>query len=488
MFSPTLCFAFTPWLWVGSYLGGDDARFRAHLAWMQSHQIALIIDLTAPSDELPSYADALATCAPHIRRITFPINDGDIPSPPLMLAILEALHTAHTQECIVYLHSWRGIGRTSMVLACWLIQQGHTASEALTILAALPQFHGNHLLGFHVQTDFVLRWQNPDASTADYWRRLRGVFRGVFLGGAVGDAIGLTNELCTPATIQTMHGIIGGGIFGVPAGTWTDDTSLMLCVADSLIVQRGFDAHDQATRYVRWWRDGYLACDGRTYDIGNVTTMALYQFIQTGVPYSALTTEHAAGTGAVIRIAPIGLYYASNPRELSEYATACSAITHAAPSALSAAQVVATLVARALFCRDKQRLMQSAWLVHSLNAAIQEVVDGTYRLRQPPVIQNSTHVVRTLESTLWSLWHHDSFADGVLALANLGGMSGAACTMYGQIAGALYGEDAIPASWVAQLRRREEIAWYAEMLLRMAWRSLSTSTAPTELFAQSSHE
>jgi hypothetical protein len=59
--------------------------------------------------------------------------------------------------------------------------------------------------------------------------------------------------------------------------------------------------------------------------------------------------------------------------------------------------------------------------------------------------------------------------------------------MYGQIAGALYGEDAIPAAWVAQLRRREEIAWYAEMLLRMAWRSLSTSTAPTELFAQSSN-
>lgn len=480
MDSPTLCFLLTPWLWVGSYIGGDDARVRAHLDWMQSHQISLVIDLTAPADELPSYAEMLAQEAPHIRRSPFPINDGDTPSPPQMLAIIDTLLAAHAQGTIVYLHSWRGIGRTAMVLTCWYISQGYTARDALAILAAVPQFRGNHLLGFHAQTDFVLRWQYPDAHTAAHWRRLRAAFRGVCVGGAVGDAIGLTNELGGNANLQQMHTIVGGGIFDVPAGTWTDDTSLMLCVADSLIAQQGFDAHDQATRFVRWWRDGYLACHGRTYDIGNVTAMALFQYIQTGVPYSSVVTEQAAGTGAIIRVAPIGLYYAAHPHDVAEYAKLCSAITHAAPSAVYAAQVVATVVARALYYTDKETILRDAWVFHPLNAAIQEVVAGSYRVRQPPEIHNSTHVVRTLESALWGFWHHDTFADGVLALANLGGMSGAACTLYGQIAGALYGEAAIPAAWVAQLHRREEITWYAELLLRVAWRSLTHTTPPSE--------
>lgn len=484
MHPPNLCYAFAPWLWAGAYPGSGDATlFHQHMQWLDAHKIVTIIDLTAPSDDLPEYATALVHHYPHMMRIAFPITDDDIPSPPHMLAILDALQTAYDAGHFVYLHSWRGLGRTSMVLACWLIRQGHTASAALATLAAIPALNRQQIPRYQVQIDFVMRWQEPQAATAAYWRRLRRTFRGVFMGSAVGDALGVTNELCSPAQVRTIDGIMGGGIFDVAPGVWTDDTSLMLCVADSLITQQGFDAHDQASRFVRWWRDGYLACGGRTYDIGNVTAMALFHFIQTGHPYSQVTSEHAAGTGAMIRMAPIGLYYATQPAALIEYAKRSSQITHAAASAISASQIIAILVARALCGVDKPQLFTDVWPCAPVHAAVQSVLAGSYRVLQPPQILNSTYVVRTLESVLWSLWHHAGFADGILALANLGGRSGAACVAYGQIAGALYGEEAIPAAWRLQIQRCDEIVWYAELLLRTAWRWLEQPPVADVLFS-----
>lgn len=482
---PNLCYAFAPWLWVGAYPGGGDAGLlHAHMRWFAAQQIRIFIDLTAPSDDLPAYTTLLAQHFPHMTRLAFPINDDDIPSPPQMLAILDALHDAHEAGHTVYLHSWRGFGRTSMVVACWLIRQGYTATDALAILASIPALSRQRVPSYQVQIDFVMRWTEPDDPTAAYWRRLRNVFRGAFIGGAIGDAIGLTNELCFAPHIRTMDGIVGGGIFAVEPGTWTDDTSLMLCVADSLIAQHGFDANDQATRFVRWWRDGYLACGGRTYDIGNVTTMALFHYMQTGNPYSQVTSEHAAGTGAMIRMVPLGLCFATQPTALVAYATRGSLITHAAPSAVCVSQLIALMAARALFCTDKQQLFAEAWPCAPLHDAVYPVMAGSYRTLHPPQIINSTYVVRTLESVLWSLWHHDSYRSGVLALANLGGRSGAACTTYGQIAGAWYGEAAIPVQWIHQIHRRDEILWYAEMLLRTAWRWLMPQPQMTHLFEQ----
>lgn len=485
MSPPTLCYTLQPWLWAGSYLGnGNLSQLSEHIAWLQNQHITHIIDLTAPSDELPRYADTLALQAPQITRLSFPINDGDISSPPHMLAILDALSAAEHANHVVYVHCWRGTGRTGMVLACWLMRHGYTAAAALAQLAQIPEIRGLPIPAYQVQIDFVMRWQEPDAVVAQRWRRIRAVFRGTLFGGAVGDALGISNELRNGPAIQQINDIVGGGIFGVAPGTWTDDTSLMLCVADSLIEQQGFDAHDQANRFVRWWRDGYLACGGRTYDIGNVTTMALFHYMQTGIPQSKVTSDHAAGTGALIRMAPLGLFYAAHPNELVEYAKRSSMITHAAPTAVHAGQLVALMIARALYCTDKDQLVLNQWWCEPLDPAVAEVMSGSYRYRQPPDIHNSTHVVRTLEAVMWSMWRHDSYVDGVLQLANLGAMSGAACTTYGQIAGAFYGEAAIPPHWIARLQRHDEIAWFAEMLLRVAWRSFVSQAEPKELFAR----
>jgi ADP-ribosyl-[dinitrogen reductase] hydrolase len=100
-------------------------------------------------------------------------------------------------------------------------------------------------------------------------------YRGSLLGLAAGDALGTTLEFQPPGTFEPIDDMVGGGPFGLRAGEWTDDTSMALRLAESLIERGGFDARDQMERYVRWYREGHLSSTGRCFDIGNATRAAL---------------------------------------------------------------------------------------------------------------------------------------------------------------------------------------------------------------------
>ncbi len=93
-------------------------------------------------------------------------------------------------------------------------------------------------------------------------------YRGSLLGLAVGDALGTTLEFKAPGSFEPLTDMVGGGSFGLKPGQWTDDTSMALCLAESLAVCVGFDAGDQMTRYVRWYREGYHSSTGDCFDIG----------------------------------------------------------------------------------------------------------------------------------------------------------------------------------------------------------------------------
>jgi ADP-ribosyl-[dinitrogen reductase] hydrolase len=109
-------------------------------------------------------------------------------------------------------------------------------------------------------------------------------YRGCLLGLAVGDALGTTLEFSPPGTFRPIDDLIGGGPFHLKPGQWTDDTSMALCLATSLIERRGFDPIDQLERYVRWWREGYLSSTGACFDIGSTVRSALMRFLQTREP------------------------------------------------------------------------------------------------------------------------------------------------------------------------------------------------------------
>ncbi len=137
---------------------------------------------------------------------------------------------------------------------------------------------------------------------------MRDRMRGALIGLAVGDAVGTTVEFRSRGSFPFVTDMADGGPFHLAAGEWTDDTSMALCLADSLISTRDFDARDQMERYVRWYREGYLSSTGTLFDIGNTVRGALGRFESTGEPYAGPTGEMTAGNGSLMRLAPIPMF------------------------------------------------------------------------------------------------------------------------------------------------------------------------------------
>jgi ADP-ribosylglycohydrolase len=306
----------------------------------------------------------------------------------------------------------------------------------------------------------------------------RGRFRGALLGLAVGDAIGTTVEFKPPGTFAEVTDMVGGGPFGLPAGAWTDDTSMALCLAESLVERAGFDPVDQLQRYVSWYREGHLSSTGTCFDIGNATRKALHRFEKTGEPFPGDADRNAAGNGPLMKLAPVALAYAKHPLEAVLRAAESARTTHGAPQATDATRYFAGLLVGALAGADVSQLLHQGafepspgiWDQNPLHPEVAEVAAGSFLAKEPPAIQGAGYIVRALEAALWALMKTRTFEDGVLLAVNLGDDADTTAAIYGQLAGALYGVDAIPARWRAQLAMRERIEELADELFVLAER------------------
>jgi len=282
--------------------------------------------------------------------------------------------------------------------------------------------------------------------------------RGALLGLAVGDALGTTLEFRAPGSFEPISDMVGGGPFDLKPGQWTDDTSMALCLAESLIERRGFDPSDQMQRYVRWWRHGHWSSTGRCFDIGNATRAALARYERTGQPYAGSTDPTTAGNGSLMRLAPIAIAYAHDPAEAVRLAGASSRTTHGAREAVDACRYFASLLVGAIRGVPKEELLApryevvpGLWDEHPLTSTIDEVAAGSFRTKAPPDIRGTGHVVRTLEAALWAFASSNDFRSGALAAVNLGDDADTTGAVYGQIAGTSYGENAIPPDWRERL-------------------------------------
>jgi ADP-ribosyl-[dinitrogen reductase] hydrolase len=158
---------------------------------------------------------------------------------------------------------------------------------------------------------------------------LRDRYRGSLLGLATGDALGTTLEFSLPGSFTPLTDIVGGGPFNLKPGQFTDDTSMALCLAESLIECHGFDATDAMHRFVNWWRIGHLSCTGDCFDIGIATRTALARFEQNpNDPFAGSADPRSAGNGSIMRLAPVPLFYAQHPQLAIEKAAASSRLTH----------------------------------------------------------------------------------------------------------------------------------------------------------------
>jgi len=291
----------------------------------------------------------------------------------------------------------------------------------------------------------------------------------------VGDALGTTVEFCPRDTFEPITGIVGGGPFGLEPGQWTDDTSMALCLATSLVECRDFDARDQMTRYTRWRDDGYMSSTGVRFDIGMTTAAALQQFELTQEPFSGLTGESSAGNGSIMRLAPVPMFYLNRPQELMQRATDSSRTTHATRAAVDACRYFAGLIAGALDGVARDELLSprftpipGSWTDAPLHPAIDTVAAGSFKAKTRDDIRGSGYVVESLEAALWAFHCSKTFADGALLAVNLGDDADTTGAVYGQLAGAFYGEKGIPWHWLESIARRDLITGLADQLLELA--------------------
>ena len=134
-------------------------------------------------------------------------------------------------------------------------------------------------------------------------------YRGSLLGLACGDALGTTVEFKPRGSFPDVTDMTGGGPFNLKPGQWTDDTSMALCLAESLLNKGGFNAADQMGRYLNWWQWGYLSATGDCFDIGMTVREALARFQASGDPFAGSTAPYSAGNGSLMRLAPVVLFY-----------------------------------------------------------------------------------------------------------------------------------------------------------------------------------
>ncbi len=305
------------------------------------------------------------------------------------------------------------------------------------------------------------------ASKAEEGRRTNR-FRGCLIGLAVGDAVGTSVEFKPRGSFAPVKDMTGGGPFSLPTGAWTDDTSMALCLATSLVEKHGFDALDQMERYLRWYREGYLSSIGRCFDIGNATSSALARFERSGDPFSGSDDPHSAGNGSIMRLAPVPMFFARDPQAAIAYAVESSRTTHAAQECLDACRLFAAILLAALDGADKPTILLGPHAVlaggPSLGPKLQPIAAGAYRAKSADQIRGSGYVVDSLEAALWSFWHTDSFRDAILTAVNLGDDADTTAAVCGQVAGAFYGESAIPGHWRKQLVMQQEIRSLADQL------------------------
>ena len=287
-------------------------------------------------------------------------------------------------------------------------------------------------------------------------------FLGALLGLAAGDAVGTTVEFQPRGSFPPVTDMVGGGPFRLEPGQWTDDTSMALCLGQSLLDQRGFDPVDQLKKYVRWWREGYMSSTERCFDIGNTTRAALSRFRESGSANSGSTDRYAAGNGSIMRLAPVPMFFLFDPAKGLEKCDLSSRTTHAATTAVDACRYFGALLLGALAGHSKETLLGNHfspvpgyWQQHPLTPEIDEIAGGSFLRKSEQEIKGSGYVVASLEAALWAFANSNSFAEGCLKAVNLGDDADTTAAVYGQLAGAFYGEPGIPEAWRRKLAKRE---------------------------------
>lgn len=296
-----------------------------------------------------------------------------------------------------------------------------------------------------------------------------------FLGLAIGDALGVPVEFRNRAYLKEkpITDLTGYGAWNQPLGTWSDDSSMTFCLAESLT--KGYSLDDVANTFTLWMNKGYWGCHHKVFDIGNTTRSALQRVAKGENPkFSGEFDESSNGNGSLMRTIPASLYFMHcNDQLLFENLRDISSITHAHFRSVFSCFIYSKIAIAIFNGLDKEKAYLTAikevrlFLEHqNFNpkeiSLFNRVLSGKLADVSEEDIESLGYVLHTLEASIWCLLNTDSYPEAVLRAVNLGGDTDTTACVTGALAGLYYGEEGIPKDWISKLVRSQDITILSE--------------------------
>lgn len=287
-------------------------------------------------------------------------------------------------------------------------------------------------------------------------------------GAILGDLIGVPVEFKKRGTFN-IDDIEGYGTYNQPPGTWSDDTSLTLCLVENIIEKGTLD--DLMNKFVQYMDSGYCTPFDKTFDIGIATREAIQRY-KAGIPAENCggDSEFDNGNGAIMRIAPLAflLYNDFNFKRKAEIIKTYTEITHSHPRAIVGSIIFVELLLRLYHNNSLSNALkgiQSLFLENFSENHVYRTELHHYKrifeedfLKSPiNEIASDGYVVHTLEAAIWSFGNTTTFKEAILTAVNLGDDTDTVASITGSLAGMYYKMNQIPNEWLDKIVKKEFI-------------------------------
>ncbi|WP_038332355.1 ADP-ribosylglycohydrolase family protein [Empedobacter falsenii] len=305
----------------------------------------------------------------------------------------------------------------------------------------------------------------------------RNFSKNILIGSAVGDALGVPVEFKSRQYLQQnpVTDMMGYGTYNMPPGTFSDDSSMMFCLAESLC--NGYNVNDIAEKFQMWMHEGYWTADGEVFDVGISTRKAINRLRVVKNPTEAgSTAESDNGNGSLMRILPLAIFTKDlSIDERCEIVKEVSSITHAHNRSVLACIYYIEFALNVLDSENLEEayLNTNFWLKLFLEENeiyknefqyFERILSGKLIDLKEDEINSTGYVMDSLEASIWCLLHTDSYKDCVLKAVNLGHDTDTIACIAGGIAGIYYDVETIPTNWIEQLARVDDILHLAAQL------------------------
>lgn len=290
--------------------------------------------------------------------------------------------------------------------------------------------------------------------------------KAITLGHAIGDALGVPVEFCGRNYLDKnpIRDMIGFGTYNVPAGTWSDDTSMSLCALESLAHKR-IDYDDIMQNFGKWYYMGEFTATGKVFDIGNTCHNAIHNYhnLNCSISNCGESDVRSNGNGSLMRIYPFvlyGYYNNVNNKDFIDLITNASSLTHAHKCSIDGCIIYSYILKELIHNPSKTAVytgLDNAKNETSLTTTYYDRLFNDIQNIPKEDIKSGGFVVHSLEAAIWCLLTTDNYKDCVLKAVNLGGDTDTTAAIAGSLAGVLYGLNDIPKEWLNKLKKKEYI-------------------------------